>query len=83
MIEPTYVDFLLFPAKTCGTCGTCGTTLPANKDFFQPNVRAGKDGLTSNCRACRAKSSRASYERRRDQRRAQMREYNATRRVRS
>ena len=54
MIEPTYVDFLLFPAKTCGSCGT---TLPANRDFFQPDVRAGKDGLTSNCRACRAKSS--------------------------
>ena len=80
MIEPNYVDFLLFPAKTCGSCGR---KLPANRGFFQPDLRGSKDGLTSNCRACRAKSSRASYERRRDQRRAQMREYNATRRVRS
>lgn len=78
MIEPIYVDFLLFPAKTCGSCGT---SLPANRDFFQPSAYG--DGLTSSCRACRANSSRASYERRRDQRRAQMREYNATRRVRS
>ena len=77
MIAPEPYEFMLFGGKTCTTCGL---RLPRNKDFFQP---AGKDGLTSNCRACRAKASRASYERRRDKRRAQMREYNATRRVRS
>ena len=80
MISPEPYEFLLFGSKTCGSCGI---TLPANRDFFQPTVRGGKDGLTSNCRACRAKSSRASYERRRDKRRAQMREYNHARRVRS
>jgi hypothetical protein len=78
MISPEHYEYLLFGTKTCSSCGT---PLPANRDFFQPSTCA--SGLTSNCRACRAKSSRASYERRRDKRIAQMREYYATRRVRA
>jgi hypothetical protein len=78
VIAPEHYEYLLFGTKTCSSCGT---PLPANLDFFQPATSAG--GLTSNCRACRAKAGHESYERRRDKIRAQRREYNATRRVRA
>ena len=57
MVEPTFTDFILFPAKTCATCGTL---LPANTDFFardktQPN------GLKVECRACNCARGRRRY----------------------
>jgi len=59
MIEPTYVDFLLFGEKKC--C-SCGTPLPANSDFFPPD-RTRNDGLKQTCRECKCRQARESYAR--------------------
>ena len=59
MIEPTYVDFLLFGEKKC--C-SCKTPLPANSDFFPPD-RTSHDGLKETCRECKCRQARESYAR--------------------
>lgn len=50
MLEPTYVDFILFPSRPCTKCGA---VLPRNSDFFGRD-RTKPDGLTYACRKCRA-----------------------------
>ena len=57
MIEPTFTDFILFPAKECSSCHTA---LPANRDFYTPK-KSRPDGLNTECRACKCERERRRY----------------------
>ena len=61
MIAPEEYEYLLFGTKLCATCER---SLPANSDFFVVDKWRGRNALKSECRACKAAKSRASYLRR-------------------
>lgn len=61
--DAIHVGITIFGAKSCSCCGA---ELAANHDYFAP-LENTADGLSTNCRRCRRRSSAASYARRRCQ----------------